>query len=126
MSQKMTTPETAPDALNPILHEPKAKLQPRLTPEELEYRKKPKVLIVGAGIGGITLAILLQKAGYPYAVFERAKEVKPLGKKPLFFVLYALSVRVRSLTVLSVTNSAPRFANVKDPQYRWAEIVPTC
>ncbi|KAG0334034.1 hypothetical protein BG000_008694 [Podila horticola] len=75
----MTTPETAPDALNPILHEPKAKLQPRLTPEELEYRKKPKVLIVGAGIGGITLAILLQKAGYPYAVFERAKEVKPLG-----------------------------------------------
>ncbi|KAF9277910.1 hypothetical protein BGZ68_008912 [Mortierella alpina] len=41
--------------------------------------KRPKVLIVGAGVGGITLAILLEKAGVPYDVYERAVEVKPLG-----------------------------------------------
>ncbi|KAG0035933.1 hypothetical protein BGZ82_004917 [Podila clonocystis] len=41
--------------------------------------KKPKVLIVGAGIGGITLGILLAKAGIEFAIYERAQEVKPLG-----------------------------------------------
>ncbi|KAF9941221.1 hypothetical protein BGZ65_004638 [Modicella reniformis] len=38
-----------------------------------------KVLIIGAGIGGLTMAALLEKAGINYLVFERAKEVKPLG-----------------------------------------------
>ncbi|KAG0035294.1 hypothetical protein BGZ82_005333 [Podila clonocystis] len=33
------------------------------TPEEIERLSKPKVLISGAGIGGLTLAILLQKGG---------------------------------------------------------------
>ncbi|KAF9982804.1 hypothetical protein BGZ75_005711 [Mortierella antarctica] len=47
-----------------------------ISPTEL---KRPKVLIVGAGVGGITLAILLETAGVPYDVYERAAEVKPLG-----------------------------------------------
>ncbi|KAG0228603.1 hypothetical protein BGX31_006506 [Mortierella sp. GBA43] len=38
-----------------------------------------KVLIVGAGVGGLTMAALLEKAGIDYLVLERAKEVKPLG-----------------------------------------------
>ncbi|KAF9105841.1 hypothetical protein BGX29_011244 [Mortierella sp. GBA35] len=46
---------------------------------KLMYAKKPKVLIVGAGMGGLTLGILLQKADIPYDIFERAFEVKPLG-----------------------------------------------
>ncbi|KAF9300752.1 hypothetical protein BGZ74_007535 [Mortierella antarctica] len=53
---------------------------------------KPKVLIVGAGIGGLMLAFLLKKGGVPFLVVERAAEVKPLGSgltmgstvKPLF------------------------------------------
>ncbi|KFH66062.1 hypothetical protein MVEG_08163 [Podila verticillata NRRL 6337] len=53
---------------------------------------KPKVLIVGAGIGGLMLAFLLKKGGVPFLVLERAHEVKPLGSgltmgsnvKPLF------------------------------------------
>ncbi|KAF9320539.1 hypothetical protein BG003_005722 [Podila horticola] len=53
--------------------------KPRLTPEERAHLKRPKVLIVGAGIGGLTLGILLQKGGIDYQIFERAKEVKPLG-----------------------------------------------
>ncbi|KAF9538039.1 hypothetical protein EC957_007296, partial [Mortierella hygrophila] len=41
--------------------------------------RNPHVMIVGAGLGGLLLAILLDKAGIPYEIYERAKEVKPLG-----------------------------------------------
>ena len=39
----------------------------------------PTVVIVGAGLGGLTLAILLEKAKIEYLIFEKASEVKPLG-----------------------------------------------
>ncbi|KAG0201736.1 hypothetical protein BGX28_005547 [Mortierella sp. GBA30] len=42
-------------------------------------RAGPKVLIAGAGLGGLTLGILLEKAGVPYEIFERAAKVKQLG-----------------------------------------------
>ncbi|KAF9572138.1 hypothetical protein EC968_010224 [Mortierella alpina] len=38
-----------------------------------------KVLIVGAGLGGLMLATLLERAGIAYEIFERAAEVRPLG-----------------------------------------------
>ncbi|KAF9134253.1 hypothetical protein BGX30_012003 [Mortierella sp. GBA39] len=41
--------------------------------------KRPKVLIIGAGLAGITLAMLLEKTNIPYKIFERAAAVKPLG-----------------------------------------------
>ncbi|KAG0237378.1 hypothetical protein BGX31_003608 [Mortierella sp. GBA43] len=41
--------------------------------------QQPLVLIVGGGIGGLFLAILLQRAGIDYAIFERAAQIKPLG-----------------------------------------------
>ncbi|KAF9376536.1 hypothetical protein CPB97_010742, partial [Podila verticillata] len=56
-----------------------AVLKPPLTADERETLKKPKVIIVGAGIGGLTLGILLQKGNIPYLIVERAKEVRPLG-----------------------------------------------
>ncbi|KAF9961493.1 hypothetical protein BGZ70_008267 [Mortierella alpina] len=40
---------------------------------------KARVIIVGAGIGGLTLAALLERAGIEYQIFERAAMVKPLG-----------------------------------------------
>ncbi|GJJ72578.1 hypothetical protein EMPS_04936 [Entomortierella parvispora] len=40
---------------------------------------RPKVLIAGAGISGLTLALLLEKAAIPYTVFERSPAIKPLG-----------------------------------------------
>ena len=40
---------------------------------------KPRVIIVGAGIGGLVLAILMEKASIPYEILERATEVKMLG-----------------------------------------------
>ncbi|KAG0099493.1 hypothetical protein BGZ93_007369 [Podila epicladia] len=40
---------------------------------------KPKVLIVGAGIGGLLLGNLLRKSGCQFLIVEKAKELKPLG-----------------------------------------------
>ncbi|KAF8923108.1 hypothetical protein BGZ58_003345 [Dissophora ornata] len=39
----------------------------------------PKILIIGAGIGGVTLALLLEKASIDYEIYERARELKALG-----------------------------------------------
>ncbi|KAF9214466.1 hypothetical protein BGZ59_003643 [Podila verticillata] len=54
----------------------------RFSSETTESRPTPKspfVLISGAGLGGLTLALLLEQAKINYAVFERAVKVKPLG-----------------------------------------------
>ncbi|KAG0195666.1 hypothetical protein BGX28_000902 [Mortierella sp. GBA30] len=37
------------------------------------------VLIVGAGIGGLMLGILLERACISYEIFEKTKELRPLG-----------------------------------------------
>ncbi|KAG0049674.1 hypothetical protein BGZ83_005508 [Gryganskiella cystojenkinii] len=39
----------------------------------------PIVIIVGAGLGGLMLAQLLDRAGIHFQIFERAQKVKPLG-----------------------------------------------
>ncbi|KAG0003201.1 hypothetical protein BGZ79_001423 [Entomortierella chlamydospora] len=41
--------------------------------------KTPHVMIVGAGLAGLFLAILLDHQGVPYEIYERSKEIKPLG-----------------------------------------------
>ncbi|KAG0020492.1 hypothetical protein BGZ81_009313 [Podila clonocystis] len=49
------------------------------TAESRPVPKSPFVLIAGAGLGGLTLALLLEQAKINYAVFERTAKVKPLG-----------------------------------------------
>ncbi|KAF9173071.1 hypothetical protein BGX21_005666 [Mortierella sp. AD011] len=39
----------------------------------------PKVMIVGAGIGGLFLALLLERQNVPYVVYERTSDSEPLG-----------------------------------------------
>ncbi|BBY15662.1 FAD-dependent monooxygenase [Mycolicibacterium litorale] len=39
----------------------------------------PRVLVAGAGIGGLTAALTLHQRGFAVAVVERARELKPLG-----------------------------------------------
>ncbi|KAF8977191.1 hypothetical protein BGZ46_007575 [Entomortierella lignicola] len=41
--------------------------------------KPPHVLISGAGIGGLMLAIILEKAEISYEIFEKSKETRPIG-----------------------------------------------
>lgn len=48
---------------------------------KLMHNKRPRVIIVGAGLGGLTLAMLLEKTDIPYEVIERAPVFKPLGKE---------------------------------------------
>ncbi|KFH67158.1 hypothetical protein MVEG_07681 [Podila verticillata NRRL 6337] len=55
--------------------------------------KKNKVLIVGAGLSGITLGILLEKVGIPYEIYDRAKVVKPIRDE-----LVRLGKRMATLT----------------------------
>lgn len=38
-----------------------------------------EILILGAGVGGLTLALMLHRAGIPCRVFEQAGEIKPVG-----------------------------------------------
>ncbi|KAI1308714.1 hypothetical protein EDD11_004255 [Mortierella claussenii] len=40
---------------------------------------KPKVLIIGAGMGGLSLAAILERAQIPYEIYEKAGSLKPLG-----------------------------------------------
>ncbi|KAF9311057.1 hypothetical protein BG003_007826 [Podila horticola] len=54
---------------------------------------KPKVLIVGAGIGDVPLAILLEKAGILYQVFEQFSDMK--------FLRSAIAVTVNSMLFLN-------------------------
>lgn len=39
----------------------------------------PRVIVVGAGIGGLMMGLLLGKAGITYQIFERSANVKALG-----------------------------------------------
>ncbi|MCW6038398.1 FAD-dependent urate hydroxylase HpxO [Spirulina subsalsa FACHB-351] len=38
-----------------------------------------KIIIIGAGIGGLTAGIALQQAGYQVQVYERVQELRPVG-----------------------------------------------
>src|SRR5947209_16109297 len=38
-----------------------------------------EVIIVGAGVGGLTLGLALHAAGVPCRIFESAAEIKPIG-----------------------------------------------
>lgn len=83
-----------------VVYTSTAKPKPPLTADEWADMDKPKVLIVGAGIGGLFLANLLHKAKVPFTVVERAREVKNFGKVNLAMraLRFALAQKERDLT----------------------------
>ena len=38
-----------------------------------------KVVIIGAGIGGLTTGIAMRQAGYQVEIYDRAQELRPAG-----------------------------------------------
>lgn len=42
---------------------------------------RPRVVIAGAGLGGLTLAALLHKAGISFELLERSEDIKQPGKE---------------------------------------------
>ena len=46
---------------------------------KIDAPKEGRVLIVGAGIGGLAAAVALRKAGYGVMIFEKAPELKEVG-----------------------------------------------
>ena len=40
---------------------------------------RKRIIVAGAGIGGLTTALCLHKAGFDVQVYESAREIKPLG-----------------------------------------------
>jgi 2-polyprenyl-6-methoxyphenol hydroxylase-like FAD-dependent oxidoreductase len=67
------------------------------------------VVIIGAGIGGLTAAIALQKVGVPVAVYERAPVLAEVGAG-----LGLLSNAVRALDVLGLRDVVRREAHPLD------------
>ncbi|KAF9095609.1 hypothetical protein BGX23_000218 [Mortierella sp. AD031] len=57
----------------------------------LPPRPIPNIVIVGAGLAGLMMAILLDKMNIPYVILERAPKVKPLG------ALMSLSANILAL-----------------------------
>lgn len=51
----------------------------------------PKVMIVGAGLGGLVLGILLEKMGIEYDIFERSAVCKPYGTRFFLSSHFALA-----------------------------------
>ena len=65
------------------------------------------VLIAGAGIGGLSVALTLHQIGVPCVVFESVREIKPLGvginiQPNAVRELYELGFSVESLDAIGV------------------------
>ena len=68
-------------------------------------REQPDVLIVGGGVGGLTLALSLHQAGVSARVFETAPEIHPLGVG-----INLLPHGMRELTELGLADTLARHA----------------
>ncbi|KAG0034493.1 hypothetical protein BGZ81_004525 [Podila clonocystis] len=76
---------------------------------EPDNTSRPKVLIAGGGIGGLTLGILLKKAGVPFKIFERrlSHDVKQLGS--------AMAVGCNAIPLLKQLGIYDEFVKVAKP-----------
>jgi len=64
-------------------------------------RNQTKIVIVGAGIGGLAAAACLRTAGFEVEIYERARELRSVGS--------ALSLMTNALTALAEVGVKPDF-----------------
>lgn len=64
----------------------------RPPPPPINDGKTPHVVIVGAGLAGLLLAILLDQASISWEIYERSKEIRPLGNNDPFPSCYISSM----------------------------------
>ena len=83
-----------------------------------------KIVIAGAGIGGLTAAMCLHRAGFDVEIFDQVSELKPLG---VGINIQAGAVRILSalglepaLAATAIETRELRFAN-RHGQTIWAD-----
>ncbi|KAG0093167.1 hypothetical protein BGZ93_010792 [Podila epicladia] len=78
---------------------------------------RPRVIIVGAGLGGVTLGLLLEHAGINYNIFEGATVLKPLGSAIALGCNVAATFQQLGIWEEFKENSKPTYAmNISDHQ----------
>ncbi|KAF9557839.1 hypothetical protein BGW38_009140, partial [Lunasporangiospora selenospora] len=81
-----------------------------------------KVLIVGAGIGGLTLAYCLQRAGIDFVVLERAQHVSLMSKTTIQLTANTLHV-IEQLGLLDeVMRVAKPVSGIKLMKYNMTQV----
>lgn len=71
-----------------------------------------KVIIIGAGMGGLTAGIALRQAGYQIEIYDRVRELRPAGA--------AISVWSNGIKVLNRLGLGQHIARVGGPMERMA------
>ena len=74
------------------------------TSDTIDPPREFHVLIVGAGLGGLLMAILLDRAGISFELFEKAEKIKPLGNHELTFACHGQLAKACSLILISPLN----------------------
>ena len=71
-----------------------------------------KVVVVGAGMGGLTAAVAMQQAGYEVEIYDRVSELRPAGA--------GISLWSNGVKVLNKLGLGPQIANIGGPMQQMA------
>ena len=71
-----------------------------------------KVIVVGAGMGGLTVAIALRQAGYDVEIYDRVRELRPAGA--------GISLWSNGIKVLNRLGLGAEIADIGGPMQRMA------
>ncbi|KAF9389020.1 hypothetical protein CPC16_006107 [Podila verticillata] len=122
MSATITKIDAVPKLLgspqNAEGHISTAELKHPLTGKGWANSDKPKVLIVGAGIGGLLLGNLLQKANVPFLIVEKAREVKPLAGSGVSQLFQQLGILQELMAIGKPYMGLEVFCDDRQPLFR--------
>ncbi|KAK3838996.1 MAG: hypothetical protein J3R72DRAFT_179405 [Linnemannia gamsii] len=84
---------------------------------------KPHVIIIGAGIAGLTLALLLHKAGVPFDIFEKSADSRTIGSAlylgpDLFSIFHQLGIAEEIIELSKPCHSIDVYGEDRERQFR--------